>query len=58
MRVAGIDIGSRHIKFVLVEEGRIIVAEKRETDHDPLNMCRDLIDRTAPANLELIIAAG
>ena len=58
MIVAGIDIGSRYIKFVLAEEGHIIVAEKRETGHDPLNTCRDLIDRTAPASPERIVATG
>ncbi|MGO9378937.1 MAG: acyl-CoA dehydratase activase [Dissulfurispiraceae bacterium] len=58
MRVAGIDIGSRYIKFVLAEDGRIIAAEKRETGHDPLNTCRDLIDRTAHAVPERIIATG
>jgi predicted CoA-substrate-specific enzyme activase len=58
LRVAGIDIGSRYIKFVLAEEGCIIAAEKRETGHDPLNTCRDLIDRTAPAAPERIVATG
>ena len=58
MRVAGIDIGSRYIKFVLAEEGRIIAAEKRETGHDPLNTCRDLIARTALASPERIVATG
>lgn len=58
MIVAGIDIGSRYIKFVLAEEGRIIAAEKRETGHDPLNICRDLIGRTAPASPERIVATG
>jgi predicted CoA-substrate-specific enzyme activase len=58
LRVAGIDIGSRYIKFVLAEDGCIIATEKRETGHDPFNTCRDLIDRTAPASPERIVATG
>ena len=58
MIVAGIDIGSRYIKYVLAEEGRIIATEKRETGHDPLTTCRDLIDQSAPAHPERIVATG
>jgi predicted CoA-substrate-specific enzyme activase len=56
--VAGIDIGSRYIKFVLTEEGSLISAEKRETGHDPLNTCRDLIAGKTSIKPERIVATG
>jgi len=51
LRVAGIDIGSRYIKFIVIEDGRIVASEKGETGHDPLHLCRDLIAKTGPKRL-------
>ncbi len=58
MRVAGIDIGSRYIKFAVMEDGRVISLEKRETGHDPLNTCRNLIERAAGGRPVRIVATG
>ncbi len=51
MRVAGIDIGSRYIKFIVIEDGRVVASEKGETGHDPLHTCRKLIAGTVPDRL-------
>ncbi|MCL5807354.1 MAG: acyl-CoA dehydratase activase [Deltaproteobacteria bacterium] len=43
MRVAGIDIGSRTVKLIVVEEGNVVVAKKRINSHDPLVTTRELL---------------
>lgn len=43
MLCAGIDIGSRTIKLVVSNEGRIVRSDRRETTFDPLAVCRDLL---------------
>ena len=53
---AGIDIGSRTIKLVLLENGRVLKTAVRDTTFDPIAVCRDLLsdvvyqamDGTAP----------
>jgi predicted CoA-substrate-specific enzyme activase len=41
---AGIDIGSRTIKLVLLEEGRISKTVVTDTTFDPIAVCRNLLD--------------
>jgi predicted CoA-substrate-specific enzyme activase len=55
LRVAGIDIGSRYIKFVAIEDGRIVTSERGETGHNPLLLCRDMITKAEP---ERVVATG
>jgi predicted CoA-substrate-specific enzyme activase len=43
MRSAGIDIGSRAIKLVLVEDGRVVHRAVEDTGSDPLAVCRRLL---------------
>ncbi len=43
MCTAGIDIGSRTVKLVLADAGRVIVEEVRWNSHDPIGVCRDLL---------------
>lgn len=55
MRTAGIDIGSRTIKLVLVEGGEIIASFLTDTTHDPLDQCQKLMAGTA---FDKILATG
>ncbi len=43
-RVAGIDIGSRTIKLVVSDESRIERQEVRPNSHDPIAVCRELLN--------------
>ena len=43
MTLAGIDIGSRYIKYALLENGKPLALERRETGYDPLTTCRALM---------------
>lgn len=52
---AGIDIGSRTIKLVLLENGRISKVAVRETTFDPIAVCRDLLSEV---NCSGITATG
>lgn len=47
MRSAGIDIGSRAIKLVLVEDGRVVHKAVEDTGSEPLAVCRRLLDGLA-----------
>lgn len=47
MRSAGIDIGSRAIKLVLAEDGRVLHEAVEDTGSDPLAVCRRLLDGLA-----------
>ena len=47
MRTAGIDIGSRTIKLVVVEDGEIITSSIADTTHDPLEQCERLMAQTS-----------
>lgn len=40
---AGIDIGSRTIKLVLLEDGQVSKAEVTDTTYDPMAVCRNLL---------------
>lgn len=44
MRSAGIDIGSRAIKLVVCEDGRVAHSTVEDTGSDPLAVCRRLLD--------------
>jgi (R)-2-hydroxyacyl-CoA dehydratese activating ATPase len=55
MRGAGIDIGSRAIKVVLIEDGRAIYHAVADTGSDPLAVCRSLLDGT---RYDRVIATG
>lgn len=55
MRAAGIDIGSRFIKFVVVDGGEIESGHTVETSHNPLAICRELVDG---ANPDRFVATG
>jgi predicted CoA-substrate-specific enzyme activase len=55
MRTAGIDIGSRTIKLVVVEREAIINALIADTTHDPLDQCQKLMAQTS---FDRILATG
>ena len=55
MRISGIDVGSRYIKYILLENNRISRFEQKETGHDPLSVCHELLDSSRP---DKIIATG
>jgi predicted CoA-substrate-specific enzyme activase len=44
MRCAGIDIGSRTIKFAVLENGKLVLSRKSGTSHNPLKTVQDLMD--------------
>ena len=50
MIIAGIDVGSRYIKYALLENG-VPRFQREETGYDPLAVCRRLIRETAPNRL-------
>lgn len=51
MKAAGIDIGSRYIKYIVLEEARPVLLQKKETGHNPLAACLDLINSAKPDRL-------
>lgn len=51
MIVAGIDIGSRYIKYAVLTDGGLPRFLREETRYDPLGVCRRLIEDTAPDRL-------
>lgn len=51
MRSAGIDIGSRTTKLVLLEGREIVDSRILPTTHDPLNVCRELLSGLAGTHL-------
>ncbi len=55
MKTAGIDIGSRTIKLVVVEDGEIIYSSIADTTHDPLEQCNKLLVQTS---FDKILATG
>ncbi len=55
MRYAGIDIGSRTIKFAVLENGRLVLSRKTITSHNPLGTARELM---AGATYDRITATG
>ncbi len=55
MRTAGIDIGSRTIKLVVVERKAIIHSLISDATHDPLDQCKKLMAQTS---FDRILATG
>jgi (R)-2-hydroxyacyl-CoA dehydratese activating ATPase len=55
MRTAGIDIGSRTIKLVVVEGKEVIASLVTDTTHEPLEQCRRLTDQV---RFDRILATG
>jgi len=55
MRAAGIDIGSRSIELVILENSRITEARKADTGFDPMAVAADL---TKTAKFDRIVATG
>jgi predicted CoA-substrate-specific enzyme activase len=55
LKTGGIDIGSRFIKYVLLEDNRILKFRRMETGHKPLLTCREMLDQDKPGRL---IATG
>lgn len=55
MSTAGLDIGSRTIALVELDAGEVVFCEIRDTTHDPLQQCLDLLDGRSPDRL---IATG
>jgi activator of 2-hydroxyglutaryl-CoA dehydratase len=55
LKIGGIDIGSRYIKYILLNDKQVCDFQKRETGHDPLSVCRELLDHGRPDKL---IATG
>jgi len=47
MRCAGIDIGSRAIKLVLLHGGSVVLRAVQDTGSDPIAVCRRLLDGVA-----------
>jgi (R)-2-hydroxyacyl-CoA dehydratese activating ATPase len=52
---AGIDIGSRTVKVVLLENGRIVFSRKVINSYDPLSVCRELLQ---DLQYDKIVATG
>lgn len=48
MKVAGIDIGSRFIKFVVLQEGKILEQTRIDTGYTPKETCEQLIKQAQP----------
>ena len=55
MRHAGIDIGSRSIELVVIEDGRVIAERREDTTFDPMAQCARMM---AEANWNAITATG
>jgi len=47
MKSAGIDVGSRTVKLVIVEDGRVVCSRKQENSFDSLHVIRQLLDGVA-----------
>jgi predicted CoA-substrate-specific enzyme activase len=54
-RIIGLDIGSRSIELVLLEDGEVGFQAKLPTTFDPLGQCRRLLEGLPPAR---IVATG
>ena len=55
MRTAGLDIGSRTVKLVVIEEGETVLTRKGLTSHDPLEAARALMEGV---HYDTIVATG
>ncbi len=48
MKVAGIDIGSRFIKFVVLQNGKVVEQLRLDTGYEPRQTCQQLLEQTTP----------
>lgn len=48
MKVAGIDIGSRFIKFVVLEDDALVIEKRVDTGYHPKQTCEALLEEFAP----------
>jgi len=48
LKISGIDIGSRYIKHVVLEDGNPVIFDREDTGHNPLEVCWKLIEATRP----------
>src|SRR4030043_1476529 len=55
MKIGGIDIGSRYIKYVLLRGTKVIEFQRKETGHNPLSVCEKLLAFARP---EKLVATG
>ncbi len=55
MRTAGLDIGSRSIELVVVDQGEIVIKRQADSGVDPLGRIRELL---ADVDYERIVATG
>ncbi len=55
VRAAGLDIGSRTVKLVVLEHDQVVWREVAETTHDPLAACRQLL---ADASADRLVVTG
>lgn len=44
MRNVGLDIGSRTVKLVVMEDGEVILSRKADSSYDPFNVCCELLE--------------
>jgi len=51
LKISGIDIGSRYIKYVVLENNKPVAFYKEDTGHDPFQVCRELIEMNKPDKL-------
>ncbi|AMK11934.1 acyl-CoA dehydratase activase [Pseudodesulfovibrio indicus] len=49
--IAGLDIGSRSIELVILEDGKVAETRKAPTTFDPVTQCLRLLDGLRPASL-------
>lgn len=55
MRQAGIDIGSRSIELVVIEEGKVVVSKQAESGYNPVERVEELI---ADVSFDKVMATG
>jgi predicted CoA-substrate-specific enzyme activase len=55
MRNVGVDIGSRTVKLVAIEDGEVILSRKVDSTYDPFGVCRELLNGI---DYDTIIATG
>jgi predicted CoA-substrate-specific enzyme activase len=55
MKIGGIDIGSRYIKYVLLKGTQVIEFHRKETGHNPLSVCKEMFAFARP---EKLVATG
>ncbi len=51
MKIGGIDIGSRYIKYVILEDDESVAFYKKDTGHDPFQVCQEFIETNKPDKL-------